>query len=86
MIAAKFHHLFVGIHPFQDGNGRVGRLCMNFILMKAVIPPAIIRQEERLDYYLALEQADNEDVSPFVKLIKLGVERSLKTMADVLIR
>ena len=54
--------------------------------MKAGYPPAIIRQEERLDYYLALEQADNGDVTTFVELIKLGVERSLKTMEEVLIR
>lgn len=86
VIAAEFHHLFVAIYPFQDGNGRVSRLCMNFILMKAGYPPAIIRQEERLDYYLALEQADKGNINPFMELIKLAVEHSLKTMAEVLIR
>lgn len=86
IIAAEFHHRFVAIHPFQDGNGRVSRLCMNFILMKAGYPPAIIKQEERLDYYLALEQADKGNITLFIDIIKLGVERSLKTMAEVLIR
>ena len=36
-IAAIFHHKFIAIHPFTDGNGRVSRLCMNFILMKTDI-------------------------------------------------
>lgn len=75
-LAAEFHHRFVAIHPFQDGNGRVGRLCMNFILMQAGYPPAIIRQEMRLDYYLALEQAE---------LVVGEVQRSLETMKAVLV-
>jgi len=80
LLAADFHHRFVAIHPFQDGNGRVGRLCMNFILMKAGYPPAIIRKEERLDYYLALEQADKGNSGPFCELIVSEVERSLLIM------
>ena len=81
-LAADFHHRFVAIHPFQDGNGRVGRLCMNFILMKAGYPPAIIRKEERLDYYLALEQADKGNKEPFFELIVAEVERSLLIMEE----
>lgn len=79
-LAADFHHRFVAIHPFQDGNGRVGRICMNFILMKAGYPPAIIRKEERLDYYLALEQADNGNNEALRELITSEVERSLLIM------
>jgi len=81
-LAADFHHRFVAIHPFQDGNGRVGRICMNFILMKAGYPPAIIRKEERLDYYLALEQADKGNNEPFFELILSEVERSLLLMEE----
>lgn len=84
-LSAKFHHRFVAIHPSPDGNGRVSRLCMNFILMKAGYPPAIIRQEERLEYYLALEKADNGDDRSFIELVSSEVERSLKTMEKVLI-
>lgn len=79
-LAADFHHRFVAIHPFQDGNGRTGRICMNFILMKAGYPPAIIRKEERLDYYLALEQADKGNNEPLRELILSEVERSLVIM------
>ncbi|HEY0826922.1 MAG TPA: Fic family protein, partial [Bacilli bacterium] len=68
-LSALFHYKFVSIHPFLDGNGRVGRLCMNFILMKYGFPPAIIKQENRLDYYLALEASDQGDSSSFIQLI-----------------
>lgn len=81
-LAGDFHHRFVAIHPFQDGNGRVGRICMNFILMKAGYPPAIIRKEERLDYILALEQVDKGNNEPFFELILSEVERSLLLMEE----
>lgn len=79
-LAADFHHRFVENHPFQYGNGRTGRICMNFILMKAGYPPAIIRKEERLDYYLALEQAAKGNNEPLRELILSEVERSLVIM------
>lgn len=46
--AAELHTRFVKIRPFIDGNGRTGRLLLNFELMKAGYPPAIIRKEDRL--------------------------------------
>ncbi|MGM0867487.1 MAG: Fic family protein [Bacillota bacterium] len=45
-----FKNHTLSIHPFSDGNGRVSRICMNFILMKHGYPPAIIQKEERIDY------------------------------------
>lgn len=48
--AAELHTRFVKIHPFVDDNGRTGRLLMNFELMKAGYPPAVIRKEDRLAY------------------------------------
>ncbi|SFL33780.1 Fic/DOC family protein [Gracilibacillus orientalis] len=44
-LAALFHFKFVYIHPFVDGNGRTARLLMNFILMQAGYPPAIVKAE-----------------------------------------
>lgn len=85
-LAADFHHRFVAIHPFQYGNGRVGRICMNFILMKAGYPPANIRKEERLDYYQALEQTDNGNNEPLRELILSEVERSLLIMEEAIER
>lgn len=48
----KEHHVrFESIHPFVDGNGRVGRILMNWERIKAKLPILIIREEERFDYY-----------------------------------
>src|SRR5690606_36317744 len=54
-LATLYHHHFVYIHPFFDGNGHTVRLSMNVLLMKAGYPPAIILQQDRKKYYAALE-------------------------------
>ena len=63
--ASIVHIIFVGIHPFIDGNGRTSRLLLNLELMKSGYPPIIIRKENRLKYYNALDKShttkDNED-------------------------
>ncbi len=58
-LAAKFHGHFENIHPFEDGNGRVGRFLMNIILVNASYPPIIIRKTQRISYFNALEDSDN---------------------------
>ena len=55
--AGVAHTWFVTIHPFIDGNGRVGRLLMNLMLMRHGYPIAIITKEDRLRYYDALESS-----------------------------
>ncbi|MEX2460445.1 MAG: Fic family protein [Paenibacillaceae bacterium] len=80
--AALFHHKLTAIHPFTDGNGRVSRLCMNFILLKNGYVPAVIRNEHRLDYYKALEQADQQDATAIVNLLAEEVKRSLQMIID----
>jgi Fic family protein len=47
VLAAIFHHRFVWIHPFFDGNGKTVRLVMNLILMRSGFPPAIILKSDR---------------------------------------
>jgi len=54
--AAKVHADFVGIHPFIDGNGRTSRLLMNLELLKAGYPSCVITVENRLAYYMTLDQ------------------------------
>ncbi|MBN2517534.1 MAG: Fic family protein [Candidatus Altiarchaeota archaeon] len=57
--AALFHGRFERIHPFDDGNGRVGRFLINVILINAGYAPVIIRKSQRIAYLKALEAFDN---------------------------
>ena len=56
--AAYYHAKFENIHPFADGNGRTGRLTMNYFLVMNNHPPITIHQEDRKEYYAALEAWD----------------------------
>ncbi len=55
--AFEAHRRLVDIHPFNDGNGRVGRLLMNLKLIRGGYPPIAVRPEDRLDYIRRLQQA-----------------------------
>ena len=68
-LAAKAHYRFVKIHPFGDGNGRITRLIMNFILHKHGFPILIIEYKKRQSYYHALNQADKKTEWEFLKYI-----------------
>ena len=75
--AAYFHLRFEYIHPFADGNGRVGRTLLNYFLMICDHPPIIIYDEDKSAYYAALEAYDeNEDISPMHKLLRWQTERT----------
>ncbi len=58
---AVSHRGFEGIHPFLDGNGRVGRLVLNLMLVRMGYPPAIIYKNQRSAYLRALQRADSGD-------------------------
>ena len=74
--ATLIHGELVKIHPFVDGNGRTSRLLMNLDLMNHGYNPVIIKKEDRLEYYEALDKAHTTgDYTDFVKLItKLEIE------------
>lgn len=57
-LAALFHGKFERIHPFEDGNGRVGRFLANVILLNSKYPPFIIRKSARRAYFSAIEAFD----------------------------
>ena len=58
--ATIFHGKFERIHPFQDGNGRTGRMIINIMLIKDNYPPLIIRKNQRISYFSALEAFDHK--------------------------
>ncbi len=84
ILATVFHHWFVWVHPFFDGNGRTTRLVMNLILMKYGYPPAIILTNDRKKYYEALRQADDGKYNKLILLIAQAVERSLNMYVSAL--
>ncbi|MFV9505447.1 MAG: Fic family protein [Oscillochloridaceae bacterium umkhey_bin13] len=75
--AALAHHGFEAVHPFSDGNGRVGRLVLNLMLMRAGYPPALLLREWRMAYIHALEAANHGDYRGIITLVGRAVERGL---------
>ncbi len=70
VIASYFHAAFEHVHPFRDGNGRVGRLLLNFILRKNGFPMIDVKKEDRFKYYKCLEESQtNNNLKPMVDLI-----------------
>jgi Fic family protein len=69
LLATQFHHKFINIHPFDDGNGRVVRLLMNYILLQFAYPPIIIKTEDKTAYFSALQAASAGNIEPFFEFI-----------------
>jgi Fic family protein len=82
-LAARAHHKFVAIHPFDDGNGRVARVLMNLLLMKSGYLPVVVKNELREEYYRALMKADDGEISDFINLITREEENSLQMVVNV---
>jgi Fic family protein len=57
-----FHHKFEKIHPFMDGNGRTGRMLLNYILIRRNYPPIVIRNKNHEKYLTAMRKADASDL------------------------
>ena len=80
-LAALFHYRYIRIHPFEDGNGRIARMMVNFILSRHDYPMIVVRSRKKQAYLNALHQADMEvgpvpsegahaelkDIKPFMK-------------------
>lgn len=72
-----FHLAFEQIHAFADGNGRIGRAIMNYMLMSYNLPPTAIYAEDKDTYYIGLEVFDRSgQIDGFVQFIK---EQTVKT-------
>lgn len=82
--AAYFHAKFENIHPFADGNGRTGRLAMNYFLVLHNHPPIIIHEEDRKGYYEALEAWDiRQDLEPLLIFLR---KQTVKTWEKQIMR
>ena len=77
---ARLHRGFERIHPFIDGNDRVGRLALNLIQIRLVWPPAIIDKRARDRYLTALDLADHADLGPLAELIARSVLENLQRL------
>ncbi len=66
VLAAELHYKFIRIHPFDDGNGRVARLLVNYVLMKHNYPPLIVKSDDKMGYLTALQKADSGNIAAFV--------------------
>ncbi|MDD5182328.1 MAG: Fic family protein [Candidatus Nanoarchaeia archaeon] len=79
VLAAIIHNQFEYIHPFEDGNGRVGRLLLNFILIKNRYPPINISLEDRAEYYNTLQEYQNRNnLLPTLKFLIKQYKKTLK--------
>lgn len=82
--AAYYHAKFENIHPFADGNGRTGRITMNYFLVRSGHPPITIHQEDRRTYFDALEAWDErQELSSLEEFLR---EQAVKTWAKQLER
>lgn len=81
---AKYHIDFERMHPFEDGNGRTGRLLINYELIKNNMPPAVIEKEYRVQYFEFLRNIDYYGLAEWLKelsnneekrMIKFGYEK-----------
>lgn len=83
-MAVYAHNVIEHIHPFVDGNGRVGRILANYLLLIHDLPPVIVFDEDRKLYYAALEVFDlQEDLNPMKELFRHEMVKTWSRCLDL---
>ena len=78
------HFVFVYIHPYIDGNGRMGRFLMNLMLASGGYPWTVVPVEQRAVYMAALEEASvNQNIIPFTDFLAGLVNEELKRRTEI---
>lgn len=92
-LCALFHYRYIRIHPFEDGNGRIARLLMNFILARHDYPMIVVKSADKENYLNALSTCDGfvgtapsagahaeiDQIRPFVEYVEMCMEHALTT-------
>jgi len=76
---ASNHIAFESLHPFEDGNGRTGRLLINFELVHNNIAPVVIPKDDRIEYFEMLAQKDSVKMSEYLEELSLREKERLKS-------
>lgn len=81
ILASVAHNQFENIHPFADGNGRVGRLLLNNILLKNGLPPVNIELKQRMEYYKTLQEYEkNKNLRPTIEFLLKEFKETKKAL------
>lgn len=97
-LAALFHYRYIRIHPFEDGNGRIARLMVNFILLRHKWPMMVIRSKNKKAYLNALALADIavgpipasgahaslQSITPFVTYMENSLSSDIAATLEIL--
>jgi len=84
ILAFEFHRRYEFIHPFQDGNGRTGRLIMNKILMSSGYSPIIVYKENKLAYFNTLERSIEGNLKNYYQFMLEQADKSYDHILKVL--
>ena len=79
---AKYHIEFEKIHPFEDGNGRTGRLLLNYELLKNNLSPVVIAKEDRVKYFEFIKNNDITGFAQWLKDLSNAEEERMKIFKD----